>query len=271
MVRVSSGIACICALAVLASAPVGAEDLGAEAMSGAVRLDSFSLPTAGELFAAIGKTGKPSWASQYREPIPSSYSSRYRAALNLGTLIADGFIAVEAQDGQQVKNTGRDIMALAKTLGVSDRVLARGKSITDFAEANEWSTLKEELEATQNEVKQAMADQQDQDLVTLVSAGAWIRGLQVITGVVLAEYSPESARLIRQPGIVAFLRARLGALPPRIREDAAVAVVTERLGEIEKMVSFAAPETPAAESVRALNEVAAGLVKTLSTRPAAAP
>ena len=80
-----------------------------------------------------------------------------------------------------------------------------------------------------------------------------------------------SHRLIRQPGIVAFLRARLAALPPRIREDAAVGAVTERLGEIEKMVSFGPGETPPLESVRALNETAAGLVKALATRPVAAP
>ena len=37
-------------------------------------------------------------------------------ALNLGGLIADGYIAVEAEDAQQVKNIGADIMALAKPL-----------------------------------------------------------------------------------------------------------------------------------------------------------
>jgi hypothetical protein len=35
---------------------------------------------------------------------------------NLGGLIADGFIAVEAKDGQQVKNIGSDIMKLGKAL-----------------------------------------------------------------------------------------------------------------------------------------------------------
>ena len=46
-------------------------------------------------------------------------------ALNLGTLIADGYIAVEAHDGQQVKNIGKDVLALAKKLSVSQSVLAR--------------------------------------------------------------------------------------------------------------------------------------------------
>ena len=74
-------------------------------------------------------------------------------ALNLGTLIADGYIAVEAHDGQQVKNVGKDVLALAKKLSVSQSVLARSASITQFAENDAWDQLNEELEATQNEVK----------------------------------------------------------------------------------------------------------------------
>ena len=38
-----------------------------------------------------------------------------------------------------------------------------------FAETGHWDQLKEELEATQNEVKLSMAQAKDQDLVTLVT------------------------------------------------------------------------------------------------------
>ena len=129
----------------------------------AVTDDSFSVPTPGELLAALNKVGKPNWQAQYRPPIPTAYTSRPQIALNLGGLIADGYLAVEAEDSQQVKNIGKDIINLAKALGVSKSILARGSSITDFAEKNEWNTLKEELEETQNEVKQAMTDQHDQE------------------------------------------------------------------------------------------------------------
>ena len=73
-------------------------------------------------------------------------------------------------------------MTLAKTLGISENVLRRGKSIEDFAENNEWSTLKEELEATQNEVKLAMDEQHDEELTTLVTLGGWIRGTEAVSG-----------------------------------------------------------------------------------------
>ena len=59
---------------------------------------------------------------------------------------------VRAQDGQGVKNTGKEIINLARKLNVSQSVISRGNSINDFAENNDWSALREELEATQNEV-----------------------------------------------------------------------------------------------------------------------
>jgi len=92
-----------------------------------------------------------------RGPISTAYKNRAQIALNLGSLIADGFIAVEAKDSQQVKNIGTDIVKMAKALGVSEHVLSRGNSINEFAENDEWDALQEELEATQNEVKASNA------------------------------------------------------------------------------------------------------------------
>src|ERR1700676_5815849 len=152
--------------------------LSSDQLAKAIRSDSISIPTPGELFAALEKPGKPNWTGQYRGPMPTTYRNRAQIALNLGGLIADGFIAVEAQDSQQVKNIGADIIKLAKALGVSQNVLSRGNSINEFAENNEWDALHEELEATQNEVKSSMQSHSAQDLVILVSGGGCIRGRQ---------------------------------------------------------------------------------------------
>src|SRR2546423_8692727 len=148
------------ALALLACGSLGfaapPPPLSQDQLAKAIKIDSLTIPTPGELFAALEKPGKPDWAGQYRTPIPMTYRNRAQIALNLGGLVADGLIAVEAQDSQQVKNIGTDIVKLAKALGVSENVLARGNSINEFAENSEWDALHEELEATQNEVKTSM-------------------------------------------------------------------------------------------------------------------
>src|SRR3954453_8077227 len=93
-------------------------NLPPEQLAGAIRIDALTIPTPGELFAALEKPGKPNWTGQFRGPIPMTYKNRPQIALNLGGVIAEGFNAVEAQDGQAVKNIGTDIIKMAKALGV---------------------------------------------------------------------------------------------------------------------------------------------------------
>ena len=240
--------------------------LTAEQMGKAVKTDTISIPTPGELFAALAKPGKPNWADQYRGPIPVTYRNRAQIALNLGGLIADGFIAIEAQDSQQVKNIGTDIIKLAKALGVSENVLSRGKSINEFAENNEWDTLQEELEATQNEVKTSMQSNRDQDLVILVSLGGWIRGTQVVSGAVLKDYNPASAKVLRQPALVSFIQGRINDISPELRNEPLVKTVIVQLSEIQKLVTFPGDGTPTAEDVRKLNEAVSKLMGEIQSK-----
>src|SRR3989475_5539272 len=238
-------------------AAAGAGDSGhltADQMAKAARTDSISIPTPGELFAALGKAGKTNWSGQYRGPIPVTYRNRAQIALNLGGLIADGFIAVEAKDSQQVKNIGSDIIKLAKALGVGEHLLSRGNSINEFAENNEWDTLQEELEATQNEVKSSMQSHADQDLVILVTLGGWIRGTQVVTSAIVQNYNEQSAKVLRQPALVHLMQSRINEISPELRNESLVKNVSNELGKIEKLVSFPPGKTPDIEEVRKINE-----------------
>jgi hypothetical protein len=230
------------------------DHLAADEMAKAVRTDSIGVPTPGELFAALGKQGKTNWAGQYRRPMPVTYSNRAQIALNLGGLIADGFIAVEAKDSQQVKNIGSDIIKLAKALGVSEKLLGRGNSINEFAGNNEWDTLQEELEATQNEVKSSMQSHADQDLVILVTLGGWIRGTQVVTSAIMKDYDERRARLLRQPALVHFMQSKINEISPELRGEPLVKDVSEQLGEIEKLVSFPPGKAPTVDEVQKVNK-----------------
>src|SRR5437763_2738268 len=235
----------------------GAEETGhltADQLAKVARSDLITIPTPGELFAALGKTGKTNWSGQYRGPIPVTYRNRAQIALNLGGLIADGFIAVEAKDGQQVKNIGSDIIKLAKALGVSEKLLGRGNSINDFAENNEWDTLQEELEATQNEIKSSMQSHADQDLVILVTLGGWIRGTQVVTSTIVQSYDERSAKVLRQPALVHFMQSKVNEISPELRNEPLVKDVSGELSKIEKLVSFPPGKTPDIEEVRKINE-----------------
>src|SRR3989475_5631807 len=253
-------------------AAAGAGDSGhltADQMAKAARTDSFSIPTPGELFAALGKTGKRNWSGQYRRPMPMTYRDRAQIALNLGGLIADGFVAVEAKDSQQVKNIGSDIIKLAKALGVSQNLLSRGNSINEFAENNEWDTLQEELEATQNEVKSSMQSHSDQDLVILVSLGGWIRGTQVVSGAIMRNYDERSAKVLRQPALVKFMQSKINEISPELRGEPLVKGVNEQLPGIEKLVSFPPEKAPSPDEVRKVNEAVGKVMEEIENKAVA--
>jgi hypothetical protein len=261
--------ALLLSIPMLAGALVGAEPnhLGPEQLAKAARTDAITIPTPGELFAALQKPGKPNWTGAYRGPVPTTYKNRAQIALNLGGLIADGFIAVEAQDSQQVKNIGNDVIKLAKALGVSQNVLSRGNSINDFAETNQWDSLQEELEATQNEVKNSMQSHSDQDLVILVSIGGWIRGTQVVSGSVAANYDERSAKLLRQPALVKFIHAKLNDVSAELRSDPLVKTVNDQLSALEKLVAFPPGKSPDLDDVKKVNGVVNGLIDQIQHKP----
>lgn len=240
--------------------------LTAAEIAAAVRIDEVSIPTPGELMVALGKQGKPDWAARIRPPINTNYSRRAQMALNLGGLIADGYIAVEAEDAQQVKNLGRDILEIAKALGVPKEIRDRGKSLTEKGEEKQWDVLREELEATQNEVKQSLAANQDQPLIDLVTVGGWVRGTEVVSAAIAEKYTEAGARLLRQPGIAKSLTGRLRALPEKLREDRVVEEVAEKLDQIARLVAFPREGAPSPEAVKQLHALAAELIKIISTK-----
>src|SRR4051812_23214098 len=259
--------AAVSLLATVALTAAEAPRLSSDQLSKAVRNDAISIPTPGELFAALAKPGKPNWSGQYRGPIPTTYRNRAQIALNLGGLIADGFIAVEAQDGQQVKNIGGDIIKMAKALRVSENILGRGNSINDFAENNEWEALQEELEATQNEVKSSMQSHQDQDLVILVSLGGWIRGTEVVSAVVLQNFNEQSAKVLRQPALVNFIHSKVEDISPETRNDPLVKKVSDQLGTIEQLVAFPPGKPPTVDDIRKVHEAVGHVMAEIQQKP----
>src|SRR5437773_10283406 len=260
MIRLAGLGAIVLAGGILVTAGAETGHIPADQLAKAASTDSISIPTPGELFAALEKSGKINWADQYRGPIPMTYRNRAQIALNLGGLVADGFIAVEAQDSQQVKNIGTDIIKLAKALGVSENVLSRGNSINEFAENSEWDALQEELEATQNEVKTSMQSHSDQDLVILVSLGGWIRGTQVVSAAIIKNYDERSAKVLRQPAVVNFIHTKMNEIGAELRNEPLVKTVSDQLTALEKLVTFQSGKAPALEEVRKVNQAVSKLM-----------
>jgi hypothetical protein len=184
-----------------------------------------SLPSPGEFFAALAKGGRLQWSNAGRAVLPVGAADRPQIALNLGVLLADGYLAIQNQNGQMVKNVGRDLLDMARKLNAGEHVVARGRSINDFAENNDWNALREELEATQNEIKISLIEQKDEELVVLVALGAWLRSVQAGTALITSNFDPELASLLGQSGLAREFAEILSNLPERLRQRELIMVM----------------------------------------------
>jgi hypothetical protein len=97
--------------------------------------------------------------------------------------------------------------------------------------------------------------------VILVSIGGWIRGTQVVSGSVAANYDERSARLLRQPALVSFIHSKLNDVSPELRNDPLVKNVNEQLTNLEKLVTFPTGKSPSPDDVRKVNSVVTDLIQ----------
>ena len=124
----------------------------------------------------------------------------------LGAVIADGFIAVQAEDAPTVKEIGQRVLALAKGIGVGNSITPHAKAITEAADKRNWVSVRQELDRTQNSVQQAMNEVHDEKLSQLVSLGGWLRGTEVLTAVVNKRYSAGWRGAVASAGFALLLR-----------------------------------------------------------------
>jgi hypothetical protein len=226
----------------------------------ATQMDDVVVPLPSEVFNVLDKLGTPNWRGELRSPGGGGRGARAQIALMLGSVVAEGFVAVEATDKERVKQIGRAVLELSRAIGVEKTVLSRTNLIVTKADAGDWNGVRRELDGALTDVKNAMVELKDAELAHLVSLGGWLRGTEVVTSVVGKNYSPDAADLLNQPDLLRYFQQRLAAMPPRLRGDQLVTKVQKGLDEISPLIHQNI--TPA--SVKRINEVTGQLNKAIN-------
>src|ERR1041384_4843052 len=214
------------------------------------KVENVVVPLPNEIFGALNKLGSVNWREYVRTEKTTNFTERPRIALLLGTVIADGFIAVQAEDAPAVKEIGQRVLNLSKGIGVGNSITPHAKAITEAADKRKWEEVRQELDRTQSSVQAAMNEVHDEKLSQLVSLGGWLRGTQVLTSVVTKHFSPDGAELLHQPDLLVHFQTQLQGMPefnlPIIRD------IQSALGEVRPLVdgSKISPD-----SVRKINEI----------------
>jgi hypothetical protein len=235
--------------------------------SQAKQVHGLAVPVPKEIFRSLDQFHDANWHSIKRPEVArwKSHGDQAQIATLLGVVIAEGFVAMEAKDSTEVENLGKTMLPLAGGLGIRERALRRSRSIMDLAEKNEWPEARKEWDGVLSDLEAGMIEIKSEQLAQLVSLGGWLRGTEALSALVLQNYSPERANLIRQPALIGYLEQQLRAMSGDIRARPIVVKLLDGIHTIHSLVeSESGP--PSEETVRKVHAVCAELVPLSSRR-----
>jgi hypothetical protein len=175
------------------------------------------VPVPSEIFSVLDKLGEPNWQQEVRKPKLAKSGDRVRLALQFGSTVAEGFVAVQAQDKDAVKDIGRDVIDLATSLGLIQSVRPHAQAILDAADKSDWSAIRREFDRTQKTVRATMDQMRDGDLSQCVSMGGWLRGTSSVTSIINKNFSEDRAELLNQPMLVEHFIKAIGSMSAAAR------------------------------------------------------
>jgi len=201
-------------------------------------VDKVVVPIPAEIFAVLDKLDEPDWDSGIELPAEGQ-QSRDRAilALTFGSLVGEGFIAVQAKNSDEIQKIGRRVLSLSESLGLAGAVRPHSLSIIEAAGKSDWEKVRDELDATQQTVRTTMESLRDDELSGLVSLGGWLRGTNVVTAFISNSFSEDKAELLNQPGLIAHFRTMLGSMKGPSGKSPQIRAISTGLARLESIIT----------------------------------
>ena len=229
-------------------------------------IDRVVVPVPNEVFAVLDKLGKPRWAGLIHRDVSKAKPAGEapQIAMMLGVIIAEGFIAVEAEDAEEVKELGRAILTFSNAIGVRKAVVRRANSVIEFADKKQWNRVRTELDGALTDVRAAMIELNSEPLAQLVSLGGWLRGTEILAQVVGTDFSRSGAELLHQPGLVEHFERQVDGMKSRLRSNRVVGKVRHGLDEIRPLIGDNGKIS--AKTVKEVAGIAGSLVATISSK-----
>jgi hypothetical protein len=224
-------------------------------------VNEFTAPSISKLFDTLQFLMPLPLVDTQREVNERMPLDRADLAIELGFLIADGFLIVQAGQMDQVERIAADLTRYGKALGAGGRINRHAASLLDSAKKQDIPQLKKELSATQKDVEVELVKLRDADLAHLISLGGWIRALEVSSVAVDKQFSPERASKIMREDIADYYTEIVAGLEPRISERPNYMEIRDVLSGLRNEMVIPQEEDPTHEKVKEIREQAVKLVK----------
>lgn len=215
-------------------------------------VNPYTAPSVAEIFQQLDDL-KPLPYEQLKRDFPqAAHASREQMGMVFGSLVADGFLIVEAQRSNLVDDLGRVLLRQARSLGVGDRVMRHSASLTELGKKGDWLAVRRELISTQQDVEQAMTELRDQKMAHLISLGGWLRGLEICAGAVESNYTTDRAAALWQRDLINYFAEEMKTLPPAVAHKPIFEKVRAGVNAIRTLLNRA-PEKISLDDVKTLH------------------
>ncbi len=177
-----------------------------------------------------------------------------KLSMELGFLLADGFIAVRSGRMNDIKPIALDLSRYGKALGVGERMDKHSASLLEQAEKGLQRQFKDTLTATQLDVNEELRSLRDPDLSHLIALGGWVRALTSSCAALEAEFNAEKALPIFYPDAPEYFAEVLQGLNPQTAESIAADSMLVELLKIEQIMQSRKPSLEEVKQLRAAAE-----------------
>lgn len=199
-------------------------------------VDEVIIPIPQEIFSSLDKLGDQNWRRHLLRRDVKINANRSRTALLFGLVISEGFIAVQAEDQDEVKRIGREVLSLSGALGVKSAVQGHASAIVEGAESNNWKSVRKELDRTRQTVIDTMNELRDNEFAELVSIGGWLGGTRALAALVTDRFSADASELLNQPDLLIQIARRFRELPPGSKEGRMFDQVSSTLENLKPLM-----------------------------------
>jgi hypothetical protein len=224
-------------------------------------VNEFTAPSISKLFDTLQELMPLPIAEVERKMPPRMPQDRADLAIELGFLIADGFLLVQAEQVGKIEELAKDLTRYGKALGAGERVNRHAASLLDSAKSKDAAQMKKELTATQYDVEAELVTLRDADLAHLISLGGWIRALEVSTVAVDKQFGVERARKVMREDIADYYTESVAGLEPKISERPNYLEMRNVLAGLRTEMVLEEGKQPTPEMMADLRKQAAKLVE----------
>jgi len=192
------------------------------------------VPVPSEIIMALDMLSDINWKAIAAYNLSANYADNYKIALNLGVRVAQGFIAIQAEDRKNTAEMFSVCRDLAENFGAKSEMFVDKDEIARLLNEGKWLELRGILDDIHLKVKDEMY-KYDPDFVVLASVGGWLEGLHIVSKALKDNYSDDASAILYQPELIDYFTQEMTYLKLMNSDNPEVKEINRIMPEIKRL------------------------------------